>query len=215
MSTRPGLSREFIHFYSTHNTGRVIKGYNDKENNTSLDPFVLAQIFVTIIFTLIVLLFLCGCCCVARQLIWRRLERNVNTNPSRPAGLLTNVNANPSQPAGLLRIVNANPPPPAGLLTNVSSNPSLLVTPWNNIDPILPSPVQPTAPPMLQQNFRTPVDDRTPIGDSDVPPDYSAVAEQKTTTAIVSDNLNRYPKVVGGKKVETPPPDYMTVAPFK
>ncbi|KAF8792219.1 hypothetical protein HNY73_003845 [Argiope bruennichi] len=78
---------------------------------------------------------------------------------------------------------------------------------WNSIRANLSQPVLPTAPPMPQEN------DTTPIGDIDVPPDYTVVVEQKNVAANTSDNC--YPKVAGGKKLETPPPAYMTLQPFK
>ncbi|GFU89084.1 hypothetical protein TNCV_2895321 [Trichonephila clavipes] len=51
-------------------------------------------------------------------------------------------------------------------------------------------------------------------GNRDVPPAYGAVVEQKSTLNPAG-RSNQYPKIVGGKKLETPPPAYMTVAPFK
>ncbi|GBM10372.1 hypothetical protein AVEN_250472-1 [Araneus ventricosus] len=66
-----------------------------------------------------------------------------------------------------------------------------------------------TSPPGIQEDVRT------SVGDSDAPPDYTAVVEQKTMAANDDDSLSHYPNVVGGKKLETPPPAYITVAPFK
>ncbi|CAL1271566.1 unnamed protein product [Larinioides sclopetarius] len=59
-------------------------------------------------------------------------------------------------------------------------------------------------------------DVRISVGDNDTPPpNYTEVIEQKSMSVNDSNNLNRYPKVAGGKKLETPPPAYITVAPFK
>ncbi|GFU29396.1 hypothetical protein NPIL_256681 [Nephila pilipes] len=48
----------------------------------------------------------------------------------------------------------------------------------------------------------------------DVPPEYAAVVDQKPNVSSAG-RSNQYPKIVRGKKLETPPPAYMTVAPFK
>ncbi|CAL1271565.1 unnamed protein product [Larinioides sclopetarius] len=59
-------------------------------------------------------------------------------------------------------------------------------------------------------------DVRISVGDNDTPPpNYTEVIEQKSMSVNDSSNLNRYPKVVGGKKLETPPPAYITLSPFK
>ncbi|XP_035219357.1 uncharacterized protein LOC118192478 [Stegodyphus dumicola] len=48
---------------------------------------------------------------------------------------------------------------------------------------------------------------------NDVPPDYSAIS--KTSSTDSASRYAHYPQVFNSKKLETPPPEYITVAPFK
>ncbi|KAF8792218.1 hypothetical protein HNY73_003844 [Argiope bruennichi] len=81
---------------------------------------------------------------------------------------------------------------------------------WNRTQANPSQPVLPTVSAALQEDVHS-----SAICVNDVPPDYTVVVDQKTMAAHISVNLNRYPKIVGGKKLETPPPAYITVAPFK
>ncbi|GBO00179.1 hypothetical protein AVEN_223710-1 [Araneus ventricosus] len=80
---------------------------------------------------------------------------------------------------------------------------------WANINANPSRPAFEIYPPVIQEEVRA------PVGSNDVPPNYTAVVEPNTMAANHDDSLNHYPTVMGGKTLETPPPAYMTVAPFK